>query len=101
MDEDESQPAPGSTISGLVGMAGCLLILAWGFVGTVVCFNVIADAFGFVIAILGVLVFDIILVIAPFYALFVDGNWVPLLVVFGGGILVNGTAALLRTLENG
>lgn len=49
--------------------------------------SILYQAFGLVIAILAFFLFPLTLFFAPLYALFFQGDWLPLLVNYGGAML--------------
>ena len=63
-----------------------LLFAFAGLYGMALCFGLVADVFGSVIAFISLIFFPILLGIAPWYALFANGDFIPLLVTYGGGI---------------
>ncbi len=64
-----------------------LIYLISGIWGLFICFTVVKDVFGPIIAFLGLIFFPFILTIAPWYALLSNHDFYPLLVVYGGIIL--------------
>jgi len=75
----------GGTIAGF----GCLVWGIWGIVGLLVNLGVVHDAigWGFFGVILAFIFFPFTLTIAPFYALVAWGEWLPLIVTYGGGLM--------------
>ncbi|MBC8302794.1 MAG: hypothetical protein H8E55_44455 [Pelagibacterales bacterium] len=66
-----------------------ILYIIWliaGLVGLSLCFDIVYIVLGPVWAFLSLLIFPVLLGIAPWYALFAWGDWLPLLVVYGGGL---------------
>lgn len=65
--------------------AGIIYVVGgiWGFV---VCLGIIADALGFIGAVIAFFLLPITIYLAPFYAGLAQGNWFPLMLVYGSGI---------------
>ena len=55
----------------------------WGFF---ICIGIVKAKLGFMGVILGMMFFPFIISLAPWYAGFAHGNWMPLIVVYGSGI---------------
>ena len=64
-----------------------LIYVISGIWGLFICFTVVKDVFGPIIAFLGLIFFPFILTLAPWYALLVNHDFYPLFVVYGGIIL--------------
>jgi len=64
-----------------------LIYVISGISGLFICFTVVKDVFGPIIAFLGLIFFPFILTIAPWYALLANHDFYPLLVVYGGIVL--------------
>ena len=64
-----------------------LIYLISGIWGLFICFTVVKDVFGPIIAFLGLIFFPFILTIAPWYAALANHDFYPLLIVYGGIIL--------------
>ena len=64
-----------------------LIYVISGIFGLFICFTVVKDVFGPIIAFLGLIFFPFILTLAPWYALLVNHDFYPLFVVYGGIIL--------------
>ena len=64
-----------------------LIYVISGIWGLFICFTVVKDVFGPIIAFLGLIFFPFILTIAPWYALLANHDFYPLLIVYGGIIL--------------
>ena len=75
----------GGTIAGF----GCLVWGIWGIVGLLVNLGVVHDAigWGFFGIILAFIFFPFTITVAPFYALVAWGDWLPLIVTYGGGLM--------------
>jgi hypothetical protein len=57
------------------------------FWGLFICFAVVKDVFGPIIAFLGLIFFPFVLTLAPWYAALANNDFYPLLIVYGGVIL--------------
>jgi hypothetical protein len=64
-----------------------LIYVISGIWGLFVCFTVVKDVFGPIIAFLGLIFFPFILTLAPWYAALANHDFYPLLIVYGGIIL--------------
>jgi hypothetical protein len=66
---------------------GFLIYIVCGLWGTFICFQIIADNFGNIIAIISLIIAPALLGLAPWYAGISHGDWLPLALIYGGGIL--------------
>ncbi len=66
--------------------AGIIYILG-GIWGLLICLGIIYDAFGIVGAIIAFFVLPFTLYLAPWYAAFADGNWLPVMVIYGTTVI--------------
>ena len=64
-----------------------LIYVISGIFGLFICFTVVKDVFGPIIAFLGLIFFPFILTLAPWYAALANHDFYPLLIVYGGIIL--------------
>jgi hypothetical protein len=64
-----------------------LIYVISGISGLFICFTVVKDVFGPIIAFLGLIFFPFILTLAPWYAALANHDFYPLLIVYGGIIL--------------
>ena len=64
-----------------------LIYIISGIWGLFICFIIVKDVFGPILAFLGLIFFPFILAIAPWYALLANHDFYPLLIVYGGIIL--------------
>ena len=64
-----------------------LIYVVSGIWGLFICFIIVKDVFGPILAFLGLIFFPFILTIAPWYALLVNHDFYPLLIVYGGALL--------------
>lgn len=65
----------------IIGVITILVSSVWGLALSV---NIVASVFGKMFAFLSLLVFPAILIIAPPYAAFIENNYLPLTVIYGG-----------------
>ena len=63
---------------------GGLLVIAMGLWGAFLCYLIVEASFGGVVAIISLFFFPALLGFAPWYALFAHGDFLPLLVTYGG-----------------
>ena len=68
-------------------LVGILIYIITAFWGLFICFDVVKEVFGPVIAFLGLIFFPFILALAPCYAALVNHDFYPLLIVYGGVLL--------------
>jgi hypothetical protein len=52
-----------------------------------ICFAIVKEVFGPIIAFLGLIFFPFILALAPWYAALANHDFYPLLIVYGGALL--------------
>ena len=64
-----------------------LIYVVSGIWGLFICFTVVKDVFGPIIAFLGLIFFPFILALAPWYAALANHDFYPLLIVYGGALL--------------
>jgi hypothetical protein len=58
-----------------------------GLWGLAVSLGIVYHGLGLIGTILGLLVFPLVLYLAPWYAGFAQGNWFPVVLVYGSGIV--------------
>jgi uncharacterized membrane protein len=68
-------------------LVGILIYVITAFYGLFICFDVVKEVFGPIIAFLGLIFFPFILTLAPWYAALANHDFYPLLIVYGGVIL--------------
>ena len=73
-------------MSGILKITAILLFLFAGLYGLMLCFSIVQQVFGTFVAFLSLVFLPFLLGLAPWYALFANGDFIPLLVVYGGGI---------------
>lgn len=76
---------------------GILLYVVCGFWGLVICFGIVKGALGTFWALVSLFFFPFLLGLAPWYEGLANGDWFPLVLVYGGGIL----ASILITVGGG
>ncbi len=67
-----------------------LIYFVSGFWGLFICFGIAQEVFGTFLAFLSLVVAPGLLGLAPWYDGLANGNWMALLVVYGGGIVATG-----------
>ena len=68
-------------------LIGILIYVITAFWGLFICFAVVKDVFGPIIAFLGLIFFPFVLTLSPWYAALVNHDFYPLLIVYGGVLL--------------
>ena len=63
---------------------GGISIAVSGIWGVIVCFKIVLAVFGSMFAYIRLVFFPILFAIAPWYALLALGDWMPLLICYGG-----------------
>lgn len=63
-----------------------LIYVVCGFWGLFITFDIVRDTLGLVVAVIGLFVAPMYLVLVPWYAAIAQGDWFPLLLIYGGGI---------------
>jgi hypothetical protein len=66
---------------------GYILYLLGGIWGLFLCLGIIYSKLGFIGGLIAFFLLPFTVYLAPWYAGLVDGNWKPVLVVYGSGIL--------------
>lgn len=66
---------------------GILIYVVAGFWGLGLCFRIVEHALGTVMAFVSLFVLPFLLTIAPWYEGFFHGDWFPMIVIYGGGII--------------
>ena len=62
---------------------GSILVIIGGTLGELYAIYIVAVEWGFLAAIAAVMFFPVAITVAPLYALFVYGAWLPIIVVYG------------------
>jgi len=73
-------------MAGILKITAILMFLFAGLYGLMLCFSIVQYVFGNVVAFISLVFLPFLLGLAPWYALFAYGDFMPLLVVYGGGI---------------
>lgn len=73
-----------------IRIAGVLSVL----VGSFLCLGAVVDYFGIVVTVIGVFLLPATLAIVPWYDAVAYGNWLPLILVYGGGFVAGITNQL-------
>jgi len=88
--ERRGPPIIGNRLRGTVGgILKTIAVIMWivvGLAGFLLELIIVEEAAGFWGVVLGITFLPAVLLAAPWYALVAWGNWLPLLVVYGGGI---------------
>jgi hypothetical protein len=66
--------------------AGLIYVIG-GFWGFFICIGIVHDKLGFIGAVISFFLLPFTIYLAPWYVAFVDGNWHPLIVIYGSGIV--------------
>ena len=66
---------------------GYLIFIICGIWGLFICFGIVQNITGTLFAFLSLFLFPLVATLAPLYEGVVNGNWFPLLLIYGGGIL--------------
>ena len=85
--EETFQPRFKKIRLSLLFLISILIYIISGIWGLFICFIIVKDVFGPILAFLGLIFFPFILTIAPWYALLANHDFYPLLIVYGGIIL--------------
>ena len=68
------------------------VLVVGGLWGLAICFDIVRDVFGSVIAFMSLLIFPALMGLAPVYAILSDGDWLPVIGNYGsmavGGALI-------------
>jgi len=65
-----------------------ILMFGGGIISLIICIGIVREVFGPAVSFLSLIIFPVLLTVAPWYALVAWGNWFPLVVVYGMGITV-------------
>ncbi|OGV71214.1 MAG: hypothetical protein A3K19_11780 [Lentisphaerae bacterium RIFOXYB12_FULL_65_16] len=76
-----------SAIGGVLKMIGYVVWFGAGLWGFVLCLGVVCDAAGFWGLVAALILCPVTFLAAPLYAGFALGNWSPLILNYGGGIV--------------
>lgn len=65
---------------------GYIVYSLGGLWGLFICLAIVKAKLGIIGLIVGLFLFPVVLYLAPWYVGFADGNWMPVMVVYGSGI---------------
>lgn len=65
---------------------GYIIYLVAGIWGMFISLGIVVDNVGFIGGMIAFILFPFTLAFAPLYAALADGNWFPLILIYGGGI---------------
>ena len=88
-----------SGTGGIFYLIGTLTMLAGGLVSLVICVGIVKEVFGPVVAFLSLVIFPVLIAVAPVYALVSWGNWFPVAVVYGIWIVVMALFGIARLIS--
>lgn len=74
-------------LGGILKVLGGIAFAIFGLWGLIIELAIINQVAGFWGVVIGFILLPVMFVVAPWYALVEWGNWFPLLIVYGGGIL--------------
>jgi hypothetical protein len=66
---------------------GILVYVVTAFWGLIICFDIVKEILGGVLAFISLIFFPFVLTLAPWYALLVNHDFYPLIIIYGGGLL--------------
>lgn len=66
---------------------GYVVYFIFGLWGLLICFQLVKYVFGEQYAFLSLLIFPLTLFFTPWYVLYEWGDWFPLIIIYGGGII--------------
>ena len=66
---------------------GFLIIIVCGIWGLILCFGIVQEVLGTIVAVLSLFLAPFLLSLAPWYQGFVNSDWIPLALIYGGGII--------------
>ena len=73
-----------------------IMLIGGGFVSLFICYGIVREVFGQVVAFLILLIFPVVFAVAPVYALIAWGNWFPLVFIYGVFILAGTMMGISR-----
>jgi hypothetical protein len=74
-------------LGGIFKVLGGIMFFVFGLWGFIVELAIVNHVAGFWGVVIGIMILPVTLIAAPWYALVAWGNWVPLAIVYGGGIV--------------
>jgi len=72
-----------------------------GLWGTFISLGIVIAHLGFIGGAIAFVVFPVTLTFAPWYAALADGNWFPLILIYGGGICATVLIAIGTIIDKG
>jgi hypothetical protein len=66
---------------------GYIVYFLGGLWGLFICLGIVKAKLGITGVIVGLFIFPVVVYVAPWWAGLVDGNWMPVMVVYGSGIV--------------
>jgi len=60
-----------------------IIYFVGGIWGLIICLGIVSEHLGTIGVIVGMLIFPAVLYLAPWYAGFADGNWFPVMLIYG------------------
>jgi hypothetical protein len=66
---------------------GFIVYLLGGLWGLFICLGIVHAKLGIIGVVVGLFIFPVVIYLAPWYVGFADGNWMPVTVVYGSGIV--------------
>jgi len=87
---------------GMIFKAPAFLIwIVCGFWGLIICFGIVQKALGTIVAVISLVLAPALLGLAPWYSGFFLGEWFPLLLTYGGGIVAYILFAIGSAIDGG
>jgi len=74
------------TLGIFLSVIAVLIYIIGGIYGLIICLAIVRAVFGQAVAYLSLLVFPVLITLAPWYAFFAWGRYYPLVIVYGMGI---------------
>lgn len=65
-----------------------ILLFGGGIICLIICVGIVREVFGPAVSFLSLIIFPVLLAVAPWYALVAWGNWFPLVLTYGLGITI-------------
>src|SRR5659263_682429 len=76
-------------LAGIFKVLGVIVFAIFGLLGFIIELGILNQVIGYWGSVIAFVLFPITFTVAPWYALIARGNWSPLVIVCGGGILAN------------
>ncbi len=68
----------------LLIQSGRILAIICTFLGGLLAYGFVLHKLGFILGVVAAILLPVTLCVAPFYEGFVDNNWLPMILLFGG-----------------